>query len=64
MIFRAPRPRRREDDEEVKRARLEAAEREMLDLQRRADKAMTYLNDRAIRNHWSESINVLIRGGR
>jgi len=49
--------------EQDKMHRLEKAERDLESLQLRAFRAITLLDDRQSRNHWRESIEVMIRGG-
>lgn len=54
--------RSRRNFEEEKISRLEDAEHELEDLQRRADKAIFALNKRRQENHWRESVERMIHG--
>lgn len=42
--------------------RLDAAEREARELNARADKAIKTLDARNARNHWAETVQLLIHG--
>lgn len=42
--------------------RLRQAEAELAELQSRGDRAVSYLEGRRQRNHWSEGIEKMIRG--
>lgn len=48
--------------EEDKERRLAQAEAEVRDLVARGEKAVQFLSERDKRNHWSESIQKMIRG--
>jgi hypothetical protein len=50
--------------EAEKEARLEDAQRTLDDLKDRKDRAIRLLGERQSRNHWSESIDIMIRGAR
>lgn len=62
-MFRLWKSKQAEADRE-KLARLEQAETEVRDLRERADRAIGILAARQGRNHWSESIDMMIRGVR
>lgn len=60
-IFRCREIGRREKE---KRGRLERAEEELSDLKERAEKVHRALTERQKRNHWQESVDIMIKGGR
>lgn len=49
--------------EREKIAALEAAERQVQDLTERSEKAVAILTDRHKRNHYTEAVAQMIRGG-
>lgn len=53
-----------EAEHREKMARLEAVEDEAKNLRERGEVATTYLLARSDRNHWGESITIMIQGGR
>lgn len=60
LFFAGPRVRDVEDAQDE--ARLENAERDLVDLQDRATKAIKVLDDRQRRNHWREAVQSMIKG--
>lgn len=54
---------KREAEHREKMARLEQAERRLADLQQRKETALGILSARDIRNHWRESIQIMVQGG-
>ena len=52
----------REPIDDGKMCRLEEAERELRDLQDRAERAIIALDHRRAENHWRESITRMING--
>lgn len=51
-------------EEQAKDQRLAEAEKALSNLQHRAHVAVGYLDGRGGRNHWKESVEEMIQGGR
>lgn len=62
-MFGIHRRRNRHQESAASEIRLQEAEKELEDLKCRADAATCTLSDRHHRNHWRESIEILIHGG-